>query len=63
MEGIGKRRGSRKEKLETDELQTENKTKRGERDYTDVALTLNHLQPLLNLWSALMWALDSKFKP
>ena len=40
-----------------------NKTKWGERDYTDEAISLfNHLKPLMNLWRALMSALDTEFK-
>ena len=40
-----------------------NKTKIGEHDYTDEALALlNHLKPLMNLWRALMLALDIELK-
>ena len=39
----------------------QNKTEKG--DYTDEALALlNHLKPVMNLWRALMLALDMKFK-
>ena len=41
-----------------------NKIKRGERDYTDEALALlHHFKPLMNLWRALMSALDTEEAP
>ena len=44
--------------------QIKNKIKKGEHDYTVETLTLfNHLKPLMNLWRALMSALDTEFKP
>ena len=61
---IGKRRVSRKGRMESGGItQTKVNTKRGERNYTDEALALlNHLKPLMNLWRALMSALDTEFK-
>ena len=54
---------------EAEDLHRPNKTKRVERDYTDEALNYieNYLEnydlkPLMNLWRALMSALDTEFK-
>ena len=42
----------------------QNKTKRREPEYNDEALALFiHLKPLMNLWRALMSALDREFEP
>ena len=44
--------------------QTKHITKREERDYLDKVLALlNHLKPLMNLWRALISALDIEFEP
>ena len=44
-------------------IQAKAKQKR-ERDYNDEALALlNHLKPLMNLWRALMSALDTEYTP
>ena len=52
-----------KEKWEAENLHRPNKTKRGGRDYTDESLALfNHRKPLMNLWRALVSALDTELK-
>ena len=61
----GKRKVSRKGEWEAEELHRPKTNQKGaECDYTDEALALlNHLKPIMNLWRALMSALDTKFKP
>ena len=47
-----------------EELHRRNQTKKDERHYTNEVLTLlNHLKLLMNLWKALIFALDTEFKP
>ena len=64
-------RGDRKKKgeevgkveWEADNLHRPNQSKRAERDYTNEALALlNHIKAVMNLWKALMSALNTEFK-
>ena len=53
-----------KREWEAEELHRSNKTIREESDYTDEALAfLNRHKLLINLWKALISALDTEFKP
>ena len=49
-------------KWETEESHRPDTSKNGEREYTDEALALFNQPKIMNLWRALMSALDTEFK-